>query len=160
MAYGSILQQSRVKGTDQFERLFAGLFLPQNTGVPTSPNYQFDDSWVATRTGVGTFSVSIESTGGFTKPVVAATQNLTPKTIKVTMCVDPAGVVQNLNCIAGPVTHKANKIVFTIFVFKQDTGALSDVTQPGSPTLNGTFVNWYLGMSELKSMRVPFKGGF
>lgn len=160
MAYGSICMQSRVKGTDQYERMFAGLFFPQNTGVPTSPNFKFDDSWSVVRTAVGTFSVSIEATGGFTKPIVAATQNPTPKTIKVSLCVDPAGAQQNLNCTAGPVTHKANMIVFTIFVFKQDTAALSDITQPGSPTLNGSFVNWYLGMSELKTMRVPFKGGF
>ena len=140
-----------VMGTEIQEKIVSGLFFPQNTGVPTENKVQGNYIWNVARTGVGTFTVTILATTGFTEgPFSTAIENPSPKNIQVTLCLDPAGTQQALQVMAGPVTRKANSVTFTIFVYSITGAAASDITQPGSPTQNGSFIMWRYHWVELR----------
>jgi hypothetical protein len=141
-----------IMGTEVQEKIIGGLFFPQNTSAPTENKVQGNYIWNVSRTGVGVFQVTILATTGFViGPFLPAVQNPSPKNIQVTLCIDPAGTQQNLNATAGPVTRKANSVSFSIFVFSNSAGTASDITQPGSPTDNGSFVMWRYHYTELRN---------
>ncbi len=145
----------------EFTDHIAGYFFPQNTGVPTEAKQPSNYFWTVARTGVGAFKVTVLGTAGFVKPILAATQNPTPINIQVCQCIDPAGALQTVGLeTIGGIAFKANSFSFTIQVFNSNTNVAADITQPGSPTLNGSFILWRVMYSELRSTRVPFKGGF
>jgi hypothetical protein len=136
------------------EKYVSGLFLPQNTAAPTKLNagYAGNYIWSVTRTGVGVFSVTVKLTTGFVEgPFLATVQNPSPKNVQVTICIDPAGTQQNVIPTAGPVVLKANTVSFGILLYNSTTGAASDITQPGSPTNNGSFIMWRFHYTELRN---------
>jgi hypothetical protein len=145
----------------QFTDHIGGFFFPQGAGAPTVSKMPSGYISKVTRSGVGLYPVQVLVTAGFVKPILAATQNPTPINIQLTPCIDPAGAVQPIQAqVIGSPTLKANTFSFTVGVFRTDTNVAYDIIQPGSPTLNGSFILWRIVWSELRSTRVPFKGGF
>lgn len=141
-----------IMGTETQEKIVSGLFFPQNAGAPTWNRVQGNYIWNVTRTGVGTFNVTILATTGFViGPFLPAIQNPSPKNIQVSLCLDPAGTQQALQVMAGPVTRKANSVTFSIFVYSITGAGASDITQPGSPTDNGSFIMWRYHYTELRN---------
>jgi hypothetical protein len=157
--FGALLQNSAVLTTAKFSDHIGGYFFPQNTSAPTVPKLPSGYDSVVTRTGVGLYLVKVLQTAGFIKPLLAATQNPTPLNIQLTVCVDPAGAVQPISAqVVGGITFKANSFSFGVGTFRTDTPAAYDIIQPGTPTLNGSFVMWRVIYSELNYTRWG-KGG-
>ena len=76
--------------------------------------------------------------GNTTQSNLAKIQSIIP-----TLQVDPAQAVQTLNITVGPVTGAS----FELDVTNSTTGALTDITQPGSPTAQGTLIHWVVQIS-------------
>jgi hypothetical protein len=141
--FGAFVDQSSVLSTAKDANHVGGYFFPQSSSAPTVPKIPTGYISKVTRTGVGVFVVQVLQTAGFIKPIAAATQNKTPMNIQLTPCIDPAGAVQTISAqVVGGLTFKANSFSFGVTVFRTDTNVAYDIIQPGSPTLNGSFINW------------------
>jgi len=86
------------------------------------------------RTGTGIFLVTL--IGNFGKAGTIAKIN----SLRTCLQIDPAASTLTLASTIGAVTGNT----FVINVWNTETNALADITQPGSPTNQGSFIHWSL----------------
>ena len=123
--------QDQLNGVGSFQQhMIGGYFKPQGAGaVLLGPPSQYCSFWSVTRTGVGVFKVQV-------KKVFSSLQ-----AVLVCLQIDPAGATQTLSVNASAVSSAGGQSNFSVSVFTF-AGAASEIVQPGSPTLQGSFIHW------------------
>lgn len=125
----SRLWQQPIQGLDIGEDLFAGNFSPAGTGAP-KVNSPHSGKFTVSRTATGTFVVILFGASG-------AFNNF-----NVQLQLDPASADLSLQAVPGPIGVSAGRVSLTIFIQDTTSGALTDITQPVSPTENGCSVHF------------------
>jgi hypothetical protein len=133
---GLLNSYTEIEGSERQVTLLGGMFKPAGTGAPTSgsPGKSF---WNVARLSAGVFQVTLVGNpgAGTSSP---ATTIAKIQSVLATLQIDPAGSPLNLQVQVGPVTGST----FVLLVTAANTGIPTDITQPGSPTNQGSFVHW------------------
>lgn len=138
--YAGIKQWKQVKGDENQIKLLGGYFEPNGSSAPTAIS-SGSSRWEVSRVATGRFLVTL--LGTLQGNAVTSTTLGKIQSILATLQVDSAGSVQTLGVVVGPVTGSS----FELDVVNTATDALTDISQPGSPAAQGTFVHWMVQIS-------------
>jgi hypothetical protein len=123
-----------IQGSENQVKLLGGYFKPAGTGAPTiiSPGAPF---WSVSRVSTGLFLVTLVGTFARAQATLGKVQ-----CVLAGLQIDPAGSDQTLQVTAGPLTGNT----FELYVTDTTTGAATDITQPVTPSDQGSFVHWLM----------------
>jgi hypothetical protein len=139
--YAGLRSYLPIQGTENEMRRLGGNFMPQGTAAPVASSAG-GSFWEVARTGVGAFLVTLLGNPGAERASPATTSGKI-QFLHGTLVIDPAASgLTETNLIVVPMILNGSS--FTLQIIESDTGDAIDMSQPGTPTANGSSVHWSL----------------